>query len=226
MSNRIVHQLRARSDHHRQRHRAHRIAIADWHRCRQDLLPAQASSRQRHRARSPPSRRRILRSLPPGHHAAARHSVQRIERADSPAGAFRRRPHRAATRRHRLELHPHSASSRSGRRHSLSLRRQAAPGAGRPRTPRRSSRRASRRSTSSTRSAAQNLILPAGTAKIGQFEYQVDINGPPPNRRRAQRRSHQDRQRLNRLHSRYRPRPRRLSAADQHRPRRTASAPR
>jgi multidrug efflux pump subunit AcrB len=27
--------------------------------------------------------------------------------------------------------------------------------------------------------AAQNLILPAGTAKIGPFEYQVDINGSP-----------------------------------------------
>jgi multidrug efflux pump subunit AcrB len=26
--------------------------------------------------------------------------------------------------------------------------------------------------------AAQNLILPAGTAKIGMFEYQVDMNGP------------------------------------------------
>ena len=26
---------------------------------------------------------------------------------------------------------------------------------------------------------AQNLILPAGTAKIGQFEYQVDMNGSP-----------------------------------------------
>ena len=25
----------------------------------------------------------------------------------------------------------------------------------------------------------QNLILPAGTAKIGTFEYQVDMNGAP-----------------------------------------------
>ena len=25
----------------------------------------------------------------------------------------------------------------------------------------------------------QNLILPAGTAKIGTFEYQVDMNGSP-----------------------------------------------
>jgi len=27
---------------------------------------------------------------------------------------------------------------------------------------------------------AQNLILPAGTAKVGHFEYQVDMNGSPP----------------------------------------------
>ncbi len=27
--------------------------------------------------------------------------------------------------------------------------------------------------------SAQNLILPSGTSKIGQFEYDVDINGSP-----------------------------------------------
>ena len=27
--------------------------------------------------------------------------------------------------------------------------------------------------------SAQNLILPAGTSKIGQFEYDVDLNGSP-----------------------------------------------
>ncbi len=27
--------------------------------------------------------------------------------------------------------------------------------------------------------AAQNLILPSGTAKIGQFEYDVDMNASP-----------------------------------------------
>jgi multidrug efflux pump subunit AcrB len=33
--------------------------------------------------------------------------------------------------------------------------------------------------TWSTPSTLQNLILPAGTAKIGAFEYQVDMNGAP-----------------------------------------------
>ena len=27
--------------------------------------------------------------------------------------------------------------------------------------------------------SAQNLILPSGTSKIGQFEYDVDLNGSP-----------------------------------------------
>jgi len=29
------------------------------------------------------------------------------------------------------------------------------------------------------RHSAQNLILPTGTAKIGAFEYNVDMNGSP-----------------------------------------------
>ncbi len=39
--------------------------------------------------------------------------------------------------------------------------------------------------------SAQNLILPSGTSKIGQFEYDVDLNGSPQNRGRVERSSHQ-----------------------------------
>ena len=42
MANRIVSHLRARADDDRQRHRAHRVAVAAGHRGRQDLLPADA----------------------------------------------------------------------------------------------------------------------------------------------------------------------------------------
>ena len=45
--------------------------------------------------------------------------------------------------------------------------------------------RASRRATSSTRISAQNLILPAGTAKIGDVEYDVELNSSPQTRRRS-----------------------------------------
>ena len=37
----------------------------------------------------------------------------------------------------------------------------------------------------------QNIILPAGTAKIGQFEYDVDLNSSPLTSRGAERSAHQ-----------------------------------
>ena len=40
MANRIVYQSERTHDHHRQRYRAHRVAIAERHRRHQDLLPA------------------------------------------------------------------------------------------------------------------------------------------------------------------------------------------
>ena len=53
------------------------------------------------------------------------------------------------------------------------LRRQAARRSRSTSTRRRCRRRGCRRPTSSTRSAAQNLILPGGTSKIGGTEYDV-----------------------------------------------------
>ena len=68
--------------------------------------------------------------------------------------------------------------------------------------------------------AAQNLITPVGTQKIGSFEYTVQLNNAPPDDRGARRPADQDRQRRDGLHARRRARARRQSAADQHRPRR------
>ena len=45
--------------------------------------------------------------------------------------------------------------------------------------PRRCRPRACRRPTSCSAISAQNLILPAGTAKIGALEYDVRLNGSP-----------------------------------------------
>ena len=68
--------------------------------------------------------------------------------------------------------------------------------------------------------AAQNLITPVGTQKIGQFEYTIQLNNSPLEDRRARRPADQDRQRRDGLCPRRRQRARRQPAADQHRPRR------
>ena len=68
--------------------------------------------------------------------------------------------------------------------------------------------------------AAQNLITPVGTEKIGSFEYTVQLNNSPRQDRGTRRSADQDRQRRHGLCARRRHRPRRQPAADQHRPRR------
>ena len=64
----------------------------------------------------------------------------------------------------------------------------------------------------------QNLVLPSGTAKIGQFEYDVDLNGAPEDRGGTERPADQAGGQLDDLSPRRRPRERRVCAADQHRP--------
>ena len=66
--------------------------------------------------------------------------------------------------------------------------------------------------------AAQNLITPVGTQKIGSFEYTIQLNNAPSAIEDARRPADQDRQRRDGLHPRRRARARRQSAADQHRP--------
>ena len=61
---------------------------------------------------------------------------------------------------------PRPMAARSGRSRSTSIRRRCSP-------------RACRRRTWRTRIAAQNQIIPAGTAKIGSFEYNVKLNDSP-----------------------------------------------
>ena len=68
--------------------------------------------------------------------------------------------------------------------------------------------------------AAQNLITPVGTQKIGGFEYNIQLNNSPLQDGRPRRPADQDRQRRHGLCARRRQRARRQSAADQYRPRR------
>ena len=64
----------------------------------------------------------------------------------------------------------------------------------------------------------QNLILPAGTAKLAQTEYQVRVNSSPIAAGRAEQSADQDRERRDGLHQGRGAGPRRLPGADQHRP--------
>ena len=69
----------------------------------------------------------------------------------------------------------------------------------------------------------QNLVLPSGTAKIDQFEYDVRMNSSPQNRGGAERPSHQAGRPFHGLPPRCWERPRRLRAANEHRARRWTS---
>ena len=68
--------------------------------------------------------------------------------------------------------------------------------------------------------AAQNLITPAGTEKIGSFEYAIMLNNAPSAIAELGDLPIKSRQRRDRLHPRRRPCARRQSAADQYRARR------
>jgi len=50
-----------------------------------------------------------------------------------------------------------------------------------------SSPKGSPRMTFVTAVGLQNIVLPSGTAKIGEFEYDVAMNASPPDRGRAER---------------------------------------
>ena len=89
-----------------------------------------------------------------------------------------RRLSEQAALRLRLELHPHAAGDRAGRLCSAALRRQAAPDHGGSRS-RRAVRQASLGHRRLERDQHQNLILPAGTAKMGDREYLVRLNSSP-----------------------------------------------
>ena len=78
-----------------------------------------------------------------------------------------------------VNFSPHAAGHRAGRGHPVSLRRQAAPDADRPRSARRCRRAACRAQDVANALAAQNLILPVGTQKIGGFEYTLQLNNAP-----------------------------------------------
>ena len=127
-----------------------------------------------------------------GHDSAVHHHLQRLDGADPAARAVGQRPVRAAALRPRRELHPRAAGDGAGRVDPEPVRRQAA----------RRSRWTSIRTRCRPRGcsptdvvnaiAAQNLILPGGTSKIGGIEYDVRLQRQPRHGRGAERPADQD----------------------------------
>ena len=126
------HQLRARHDHHGQRHRAHRVAVGERRRRHQDLLPAGGQYSDRAGAGDSDCADHGARPAA-GHDAAAGHSVHGLDHADRAARPQQQDPARAAAVRSGPELPAHPAGDGAGRGHAVSLRRQDSPGAGRSR---------------------------------------------------------------------------------------------
>ena len=163
----------------RQRHRASSKAN------RSTASRSSRSSSSPRATSTPPSPRSLrvpqaaLRNMPPGIYPPLVIAVQRVERADLAALARQRHPPRTAALRpgdqRPAARHGHRARRADplplrrqacGRSWSTSIRTSSTPGTCRP-------------PTCPTRSNAQNLILPAGTAKIGTQEYHVRLNSSP-----------------------------------------------
>ena len=122
----------------------------------------------------------LLRPLPAGHHAAADPAVQRRERAgpdDQPAAATRSRSRSSTTSRNNfIRTQLVTVQRRVG---AAGVRRQVAADHGGPRRRRALRARPVAAGRRRTRSNNQNVILPAGTAKMGAREYDVALNGSP-----------------------------------------------
>ena len=172
------HAVPARADDHGQRHRTYRGELLQRHRHRQDLLPAECRHPHRQRAGHRDFADHAAADAA-GHHAAADPQLQRLDRADPPARAVGRGPDRAAARS--TSASTHSARRSSPCRAPRSRIRSAASSA-RSRstsTRRRCSRAACPAQDVANALAAQNLITPAGTQKIGGFEYIIQLNNSP-----------------------------------------------
>ena len=212
------HAVPAGADDDRQRHRAHRRQFLYRHRDRQDLLPAE----RRHPHRQRPGHGDLAdddQAVAARRDPAADPQLQRLHRSDHPGCAVGRRADRAEPRRYRHQPVAHAAGHRAGRGHSLSVRRQAAPGPDRPQ---------------SRRAAGPRPVRPGRRQRARRAE--PDHAGRHPEDRpvrihhpaqqlaasngRARRPADQGGERRDGLCPRRRLRARRQPAADQHRARR------
>ena len=185
-------ELRAHADDVGQRHRARRVAVAARHCRRQDLPAAERQrstwpSRRSRRSSQAMLRQAPLGTLPPFILQYNASSVPIIQLALSGQGLSR-----AAAVRPRRQL-PAAVSSRPSPARSCRTRTAASSRRCRWTSIRRRCRpRGLAPADVVNAIAQQNLILPAGTSKIGAVEYDVDLNAQPADDRRAERPADQD----------------------------------
>ena len=126
------HRLRARHDHHRERHRTYRIHRLQWRRADPCV---HASRYQRGSGGRPGNRRQpdsASRSSARNLSAPGR-SIRCVQRSDSAVGPEQQRAHRTGTIRLRTELYPHAPLYGSGDFRTVALRRQGSDRHGRSR---------------------------------------------------------------------------------------------
>ena len=126
------HPVRARVDHHGERHRAYRGQFVHHVRHRQDLLPSDRQYRHRQCAGNR-DRADAFEADAARRDTAADPQLQRLDGAHHSAGAVRQGAHGAKPRGPRAQFRAHAAGHGAGRRYSVSVRRKVAAGHVRPR---------------------------------------------------------------------------------------------
>ena len=204
-------------DHHGERYRAHRVAILQRRLGGARLFPAE---RQGGSGACPGDRHLADAAayFPARHHSAQYPEIRRFERSHPATWAWKAK--RSASRNSSTWARTSSAPSSPPFR----ARPVPLPYGGKFRqvmvdlNPGRSfiAKQLSPADVSNA-FGLQNLILPAGTAKIGDRDYQIKLNSSPRDPGRYERPADQGGQRRHGLHARRRPGARRLRGADQHR---------
>ena len=163
--------------HVRQRHRAYRVAVHARRQRHQTLLSARREGGSRRRA----THGHLADPAQPAarHHAAADHSVQRVQRSDSATG---RRQQNACPSQQFYDYAQNFVRTQLATVRGAST---PSPYGGKPRQimvdldPQALQAKGLTAYDVSTAINAQNLILPSGTAKMGSREYNVSLNSSP-----------------------------------------------
>ena len=121
----------------------------------------------------------LLRIFPPGTTPPSIIKYDASERAHPAARAGEQDHERAGNLRHGPELHPYAAGDDAGRCRAAAVRRQVPRQIMVDLNPEPLYAKELLAADVSAALGKQNLILPAGTAKIGDSEYQVRLNSSP-----------------------------------------------
>ena len=160
--------------HLRQRHRSHRIAIADWRQHHSRLFPIEHQRRYRRGDHRQPRRFRHEGSAA-RHSAAGRAQIRRVQPSGLPGHDERRRHERRQSERHRAEFRPQPVGERARRVDSSAVRRTVAADSILRGPDKLEARQISPMDVVRSLSQA-NVILPAGDVQIGNLDYNIYSN--------------------------------------------------